>query len=203
VQGTTDFALSTEEIVPSEIAAEFEIAIRRSPFEILSESRESGPSASLELLAIPAVALWVAKRYFGAMIDEVGKDHYQHVKAALLRLVRRTTGPDREIVLTALASERSPHKVSDRHPAVLSIFASTTSGQSVKFIFEHHIGPEFQESALTALCLMMHDHYLSLADDELGRQIATANATRSHMVVLRYSVAEQCWKAVDMRGFGA
>ncbi len=61
--------------------------------DLVVESRPSnGPLAGLEWLIPTGVILFLAQGYFNGFLNEMGKDHYEVLKAGLKALRRRFSG---------------------------------------------------------------------------------------------------------------
>src|SRR5438105_566229 len=112
-----DLAVLTAESIPRQLLDDVLGDLSRSGARVVSESRASGPYASLEWLIPTAVTVFVAHRYLGTLLGEAAKDHYVVLKSALRRLVIRTTGPDREIRVHIVSS--SPAKARSTDEAVV------------------------------------------------------------------------------------
>jgi hypothetical protein len=126
--------ISYLEGLPRELAEEFVQELDGSGLRVSHESRPPEPQAGIEWLLPTAVVLFFVQNYLGVFLQKAAEDHYELLKSAIMRLVRRTTGASREIRLTYHAS--GPNKIS-ADPATFSIYVRTDSGATVKFIFEH------------------------------------------------------------------
>lgn len=110
--------------------------------------------------------MFVAHQYLGTLLQEAAKDHYPVFKRALSRLVRRTTGKDREIRLQIVTPTSAKVRTGD--PVVLSIWAKLRDGRSVSFIFEHSVPDEAVPLAVEGVLDLLINHHAERGRDELA-----------------------------------
>lgn len=170
------------ELVPADVVSEFADALRTDTVPVSIERRPNTPQAAVEWLMPTAVAVFLAKDYFGAMLQEAGKEHYHALKGALKRLVDRTTGKKRDVKITTLGTEG---KVLDAEPMVLSVYAELSKGRRAKFCFEHRLDGAQADEAVSALLRSLSQYQ--------------ADTAQSQIALEEQGVAPGDWKPILMR----
>jgi hypothetical protein len=194
-----DVGLSYSESLDPEIADEFLRAFEATPFTREAKPREDAPLAGVEWLLPTAVVLWLSEKYFGTMIQEAAKQHYPEIRAALQKLVRRTTGPKREVRAIAVVSASTPAKLGKGDPATFSIYSVLRSGQRVKFLFEHHLSEAAQAAALDAMHVLMGEHRSQPVGGRLLAEAQRAGVEGERLIVLRFVALAGEWRAWNPR----
>jgi len=129
------------------------------------------------------------------MLEEAGQSHYDSLRSAWRRLLRRTTGPDREIKSVAVVSRSSPNKITDRDPPVLSVYCALRTGQRLKFVFEHALTEENQDVAVEEMHQLMARHYRSPDGGDLVADLTIQGMANDRVVVLRFDATQSRWLA--------
>jgi hypothetical protein len=130
-----DIGIATEGEQLGLIAADFSAEASRLRPSVRSEARPSGGMyPSLEWVMPTALALFLANRYFGTLLEEAARSHYPLLKSAFRRLVKRTTGSNREVVVRVVTS--SSAKVRGADPATLSIWVTLSDSRKAAFRFD-------------------------------------------------------------------
>ena len=203
-QGNVDIGISTEGSRLSAIADEFANEVADFGLQVAAEKREDySTKASLDWVLPTAVAVWLTNKYVGTLLQEAAKDHYPKLRKAILRLARRTTGRDREVKLTVIAS--SPAKVTDPEPAVLSVWITLPDSRAVVFRFDHSLSPDELASAVGELFALVLAHSQSeTTDSVLTRAPSALPGSRSVPVVMRFNPATGNWQSwvFDTEGRG-
>ena len=194
-----DLAVSRVSFVPSEITDEFADAVRKTGLEVAEEEREPVPYASLEWLIPTAVVVFMLRidKYFEAFWSEAGKDHYQILRKALSKLVKRTTGPEKEVKLRYVAS--SEQKVSRKTPPTLSVMSATRLESRISFVFEDETPPDQQEHSVDRMLALLQEHHSDFPNDSITQQAKQINHDEKHRIVMRYGSEKKDWTIVDLR----
>lgn len=200
-----DIGIGTEGEQLALIAEDFSNEVRNLGLNVRSETRPSGElRASLEWVMPTAVALFLVNRYLGTLLEEAAKDHYPLLKAAFRRLVRRTTGKEREVTIRVVTS--SSAKVREADPATLSLWVPLRDSRKAVFRFDHSLPPEALESAVEEL----FDVILAYSRDAesvhlLARAPSLISGTDWAPVVMRFDVEQNRWRTwiVDRKGDAA
>mgnify|MGYP000667799363 CR=1 FL=1 len=140
-----------------------------------------------------------ANKYLGTLLQEAAKDHYPHLKAAVLRLVRRTTGRDRELTLKVLSS--SPAKVSGADPATFTVWVALNGSRRAVFRFDHQIQPEDLALATDSLFRLLEAHAGGGETDFLSKA-PTFSESSWAPVICRFDAELGRWQAwtIDRQG---
>jgi hypothetical protein len=189
-----DIAIVTEGEQLESIAADFSIEARRLGLIVTTETQPTGGiRAGLEWVMPTAVALFLANKYLGTLLQEAAKDHCPRLKAALLRLVRRTTGRTREVWVRVVTT--SSAKVHDSEPATLSIWVGLRDARKAVFRFDHTLSPEALASAVQGLFDLLVAHERG---DESRDFLSRASSFMPHSwapVVMRFDTDENRWRS--------
>jgi hypothetical protein len=200
-----DIGIGTEGEHLALIAADFSAEAHSLGLVVRSETRPSGGvKASLEWVMPTAVALFLANRYLGTLLEEAAKDHYPLLKAAFRRLVRRTTGKEREVFLTVVTT--SSAKVREAEPATLSVWVSLRDSRKAVFRFDHSLAPEALESAVEQLFHLL----VAYARDAegihfLNRAPSLISTSAWAPVIIRFDSDQNQWRVwiLDRKGDAA
>lgn len=200
-----DIGIGTEGEPLALIAADFAADARSLGLSVRSETRPSGGVyASLEWVMPTAVALFLANRYLGTLLEEAAKDHYPLLKAAFGKLVRRTTGKTREVSFVFVTT--SSAKVREADPATLSIWVSLRDSRKAVFRFDHSLSPEAMESAVEQLFALL----VAYGRDADGIHFlhhapSLVSASTWAPVVLRFDAEHGQWRVwtLDRKGNAA
>lgn len=177
----------------ADIATEFAAEARRSGARVhLEEKHQSGVYAGLEWVVPTAIAVFLANQYVGTLLQEAAKDHYPTLKAAFRRLVRRTTGQDREVSIKIVSAGAA--KVRDADPATLSLWVALGDSRRIVFRFDHELSPQALDAATDELFALL----LSYAPDDDAHLLARAPALVPNApwapVVLRFDETRNAWR---------
>lgn len=200
-----DIGIGTEGEQLALIGDDFAAEVRTLGLDVRSEARPSGElRASLEWVMPTAVALFFANRYLGTLLEEAAKDHYPLLKAAFRRLVRRTTGKEREISLIVVTT--SSAKVREADPVTLSVWISLRDSRKAVFRFDHALSPGAQELAVEQL----FDLVMEYARDTDGLHFldhapSLVSASAWAPVVVRFDTEQNRWRVwiLDRKGNAA
>jgi hypothetical protein len=146
--------------------------------------------AGLEWLLPTAVVVWLTNKYVGTLLQEAAKDHYPKLQAAVLRLVRRTTGRDRQVKLTVIAS--SPEKITEPDPAALSVWIPRQGSPNVIFRFDQDLSVDVLGTAVEELFAVILAHAKS---GVLSREPSAVPGSRSTPTVMRFNTVRGQWES--------
>jgi hypothetical protein len=186
-----EVGISSLELIPHAIIKDFVTELEMCGVSTASERRPQEVSAGVEWLLPTAVVVFIAQKYVGTLLQEAAKDHYPIIKTSLTKLVRRTTGKSRETFIKAIAS--SPHKIQTSEAVVLSVISPTSTGHSVKFIFEHQIDDDGIEDAVASLVQVLVEHNRDLPNDRLSQTVAGHDAGMHLPVIMRFDASKREW----------
>lgn len=112
--------LHTDLFSPSDFS-ELKVAVEKVGLSFTSVSRKAVPQAGIEWLLPTAVVAYFAKPYFDGILQEIGKDHYAAIKAALKPLWFRLLGPTSPKMVRV--GPRGPIEPASSYSLVYSIVA--------------------------------------------------------------------------------
>lgn len=120
-----DIGVATEGDALGQIGADFDAEAKALGLVVATE-HQAAPSivAGIEWVMPTAIALFLGNKYLGTLLQEAAKDHYPLLKSAILKLVRRTTGKDREVTMRVVTTSAAKFAMQiRRHSPCGSLFA--------------------------------------------------------------------------------
>ena len=95
---------------------------------------QPGPQAVLEWLVPTALVLWVGDKYFGAFLEEAGKDHYQALKLFTSKVFDKTLGRNATVTRTlrTMSGIKKPDIVFSGN---LSVMYQAADGWTARLLF--------------------------------------------------------------------
>ena len=95
---------------------------------------QPGPQAALEWLVPTALMLWAGDKYFGAFLEEAGKDNYQALKRFTSKIFEKTLGKEATVTRTirTVSGTTKPDVVFSGN---LSIMYRSVEGWTAKLLF--------------------------------------------------------------------
>ncbi len=159
-------ALIYDEQIPSELLEQFcgDIEAQSLDFQRMPRPSE-GFQASLEWLAIPAVAFFLLKPYFDGFMKEAGKDHYVILKKALAGLWSRFFSKDRGIRVVVIASP--PEKVERQYSQLFSIYVEIKNGRRVKFLIREDCSEDEYAEGIDAFLNLIDSYHSGVPSEGL------------------------------------
>jgi hypothetical protein len=186
-----DIGISSEGSALSALADDFENEVSGIGLRAVAEHREDmSMMAGLEWLLPTAVVVWLTNKYVGTLLQEAAKDHYPKLQAAILRLVRRTTGRDRQVKLTVIAS--TPEKITDSDPVALSVWIPRQGSPNVIFRFDQDLSDDELGTAVEELFAVILAHAKS---GVLSREPSAVPGSRSTPTVMRFNTVRGQWES--------
>lgn len=121
------------------------------------EHQDLGPQAFVEWLFPTAVLIWVGEKYFGAMLSEAGKDHYQVLKRGLGKLYDKAVGKGAAVIRRLRRQDGS--LVADVYfSGNLSFAYASPEGWTVKLLFPLDVSASQYERACVEFAGLIADH---------------------------------------------
>lgn len=160
----------------------------------LLEADPPGPQASLEWLASTVVAAFIAKSYFDGILKEIGKDHYQLIKASVKRLYPKlfgSTAPVISVVGTA-GKIRSARKYS----LLFSMLAEAEDGLKFKLLIEDSTSQAEYDAAVEAFVDFLDAFHRNQLTSEAISDLKVARVV-GKTVLLAYSATHGRVRPVD------
>jgi len=188
--GVPHIGIMRASALPETLSDEFLADIDAPLLKTASQTHE-GMFAGIELLMPTAVAIYITHQYFGSMISELGKDHYEVLKRAAKSLYKKTSQ-------IKLSLRGSPGKLPPSQPYSLlfSITASLNSAISIKFLLQRDIPDAQAEQAIEAFFEFID----SVADGSVSPElVARISSTRivSRTLLIAYDFEQKTIFGVD------
>jgi hypothetical protein len=117
------------------------------------EAGEDELYASLEWLVPTAIFLFVADKYFGALVQEAAKEHYPHIRAAAKRVVTKVF--ERFGALARVYASPAG-KVSTPEVHIVSFLAKDRTGRLVKFLLDDRVAVD---TAIDEIFSILEQHH--------------------------------------------
>jgi hypothetical protein len=117
------------------------------------EGGENEVYASLEWLIPTAVFIFVADKYFGALLEEAAKEHYPAIRAAAKRIVRKVF---QRFGAFAQVYAVPAGKVTKSETHIVSILAKDRTGRLIKFLLDERIPVD---TAIEEVFAILEQHY--------------------------------------------
>lgn len=175
------------------------------------EHSDLGPQAFVEWLFPTAVLIWVGEKYFGAMLAEAGKDHYQMLKRGLGRLYDKALSRGASVIRRLRRQDGS--LVADAYfSGNLSFAYASPEGWTVKLLFPLDVSASQYERACVAFAGLIADHardrsrsvleaeIQSLAEEKasiLPDEITPAHLRGSVRLLVFWNSGESCFHVPD------
>jgi len=100
------------------------------------KKRKSEIMVGLEWFMPTALTVYILKPYIEAFLQEMGKDHYQVIKKAILTGARKLVGKDKVVTINVLTSTNAPKKIIGEYSFAFSTLITLSSKYKVKFLFD-------------------------------------------------------------------
>ena len=136
----THIALLHYDKVPEELLDEFCTTLNTDSIKFESVSQpEPGLQASIEWLALPAIAVFLLKPYFKSFMKEAGKDHYYVLKRAFRALGRKLFSRDQKfrVVILPPSGEKKLEYL-----LLFAIYAAVDDDNVVKLLLRENCSEE-------------------------------------------------------------
>ena len=151
--------------------------------------------AGLEWLVPTAIVVYLAKPYFNSFLSEAGKDHYQLLRKALIKIAKRYIGKEAPVlqVMSAGGKGKVP---SGKYSLVFSVVADLGFGTAVKLLIESDLEHPQVELATTVFLGFINAMHQGQAD---LLQIQGMESVRPSggLLLVRYDQMSQRLVAVD------
>ncbi|MEQ8797984.1 MAG: hypothetical protein RJQ08_07240 [Salinisphaeraceae bacterium] len=137
--------------LPHKPIQEFAGEISHPNLEYLEDAQsEFGPYAGLEWLLPTAVVLYIGRPYFKAFLTEAGKDHYQILRTAVVKLSQKYIGKS-VAKLHSISAGGKGGGATGTYSLIYSIIIELNQGLRFKLLIEEDLSPEQVELATAAL----------------------------------------------------
>jgi len=187
-----DIFVSIAADIPDEVVSDFLEEAAASGFNQVLERREPEVFAAIEWLLPTAVMLFLGRKFIDTFAEEAAKDAYPIVKAALLRLIRRTSGPNRAIKTTYISSP--PEKAPAGPATVLTVLIIAADGRRAHFRFPPDLPDSLHSAALEGLLTAAKQFEINSPGSSPDNSMHSSWRPK----VLTFDSAAAAWREVDL-----
>lgn len=192
---TPHIAVMYTDEVPTEVISEFREQVEAEHLALAIHQRPSGGVYAIPEWFYPtALAVFIGQAYFTAFLGEMGKDHYNLLKAGLKKLWQKAVGPSAPKVYAF----GSKGKVSKDQPYSLyfAIHAEAGDGFSFKLLIQKGLSEAKYMELVEGFLSFLEDHYQGNTCQEFvekGQSIQVVGKT----ILLAYNFDSKAIEHVD------
>lgn len=159
--------------IPAEVFVEFVRTVSAEKLNLHVESREEGgPYAGLEWLIPTAVIVYLGKSYFDGFLKEMGKDHYNLLKAGLKTLREKLLGPAApEMTVISTAGKTTKNQP---YSLVYSILAEADADLRFKLLLQRGVSEREYEEILDAFLAFLAAYHAQALEPETVEKLKTS-----------------------------
>ncbi|TAA11078.1 hypothetical protein EA658_15480 [Pseudoxanthomonas winnipegensis] len=176
--------------------AEFARDLTAEGLDVRIESRpDPGAYAGVEWLLPTAVVVFLGRSYFDAFLKEAGKDHYQLVRKALMKVSRRffsKGAPQGPVIFTKGKAESDIPRFSLSY----SVMAEVGGGLRVKLLLQSDLDAELCNEAQTAFLKFLSSLYDGTLDVSAVRGLARA-VPQNNTLLIAYNYEDELLEVID------
>lgn len=176
--------------------AEFSRDLSAEGLDVRIESRpDPGAYAGIEWLLPTAVVVFLGRSYFDAFLKEAGKDHYQLLRKALMKVSKRFfskgTPQGRVIFTPGKAESEIP-----RYSLSYSVIAEVGDGLRVKLLLRSDLDAELCNEAQASFLKFLSSAYDGSLDVSSVRGLARA-VPLNNTLLLAYNHEDRLLEVID------
>jgi hypothetical protein len=192
---TPHIAVMYTDEVPSEVISEFREQVEAEHLALAINQRPSGGVYAIPEWFYPtALAVFIGQAYFTAFLGEMGKDHYNLLKAGLKKLWQKAVGPSAPQVYVF----GSKGKVSKNQPYSLyfAIHAEAGNGFSFKLLIQKGLSEDQYTKLVEGFLLFLEDHYRGNLSQEFVEKSKSIQVV-GKIILLAYNFDSKAIEQVD------
>lgn len=181
--------------VPSEVISEFREHVQAENLTLTVHRRPSGGVYAIPEWFYPtALAVFIGQAYFTAFLSEMGKDHYNLLKAGLKKLWQKAIGPS----APQMYAIGSKGKISKNQPYSLyfAIHAEAGNGFGFKLLIQKGLSEDKYTELIEGFLSFLEEYYqgnLSQEFIEKSKSIQSVGKT----ILLAYNFDSKSIEQVD------
>ena len=188
-------AISHVGSIPEEVFSDFLKAISTEGLRLDIESREDGEIyAGFEWLIPTAVIIYIGKSYFDGFLKEMGKDHYNLLKAGLKVLREKLLGP----AAPQMTVVSSAGKTTSNQPYsfVYSIMAEGNGGLRFKLLLQREVSELEYDEILNAFLGFLEAYHLQAPEAVFAANLEASRASGG-VVLLAFNLETKALEVID------
>lgn len=181
--------------IPEEVFSDFVTTISTERLRLDIESREDGRIyAGLEWLIPTAVIIYIGKSYFDGFLKEMGKDHYNLLKAGFKSLREKLLGTSApQMAVVSSAGKTRPNQP---YSLVYSIMAEGNGSLRFKLLLQREVSePEYDE-ILNAFLGFLEAYHSHAPEAEFAANLEAPRASGG-IVLLAFNLETKALEVID------
>ncbi|ANX02907.1 hypothetical protein [Immundisolibacter cernigliae] len=181
--------------IPEEVFSEFVRTIATERLKLDIESRENGEIyAGLEWLIPTAAIIYIGKSYFDGFLTEMGKDHYNLLKAGFMTLREKLLGPAApQMAVVSSAGKTSPNQP---YSLVYSIMAEGNGNLRFKLLIQREVSEREYDEILNAFLGFLEAYHSHAPEAEFAANLEVPRASGG-IVLLAFNLETKTLEAID------
>lgn len=181
--------------IPEELFSEFVRTISTERLKLDIKSREDGGIyAGLEWLIPTAVFIYIGKSYFDGFLKEMGKDHYNLLKAGFQSLREKLLGPAApQIAVVSSAGKTTPNQP---YSLVYSIMAEGNGSLRFKLLIQREVSECEYDEMLCAFIGFLEAYHSHAAEAEFAANLEAPRASGG-IVLLAFNLETKVLEVID------
>jgi hypothetical protein len=181
--------------IPEEVFSEFVRTIATERLKLDIESRENGEIyAGLEWLIPTAVIIYIGKSYFDGFLKEMGKDHYNLLKAGFVTLREKLLGPAApQMAVVSSAGKTSPNQP---YSLVYSIMAEGNGSLRFKLLIQREVSEREYDEILNAFLGFLEAYHSHAPAADFAANLEVPRASGG-IVLLAFNLETKTLEAID------
>lgn len=181
--------------IPEEIFSDFVRTISTERLRIDIESRENGGTyAGLEWLIPTAVIIYIGKSYFDGFLKEMGKDHYNLLKAGFRALREKLLGPSAPQM--AVVSSAGKTTTDQPYSLVYSIMAEGNGSLRFKLLLQREVSELEYDEILNAFLEFLETYHSHAPEAKFAANLEAPRASGG-VVLLAFNLETKALEVVD------
>lgn len=188
-------AISHIDSIPEEVFSDFVRAISTDRLRLDIESREDGGIyAGLEWLIPTAVIIYIGKSYFDGFLKEMGKDHYNLLKAGFKALREKLLGPAApQMAVVSSARKTTPNQP---YSLVYSIMAEGNGGLRFKLLLQREVSELEYDEILNAFLGFLEAYHSHAPEAAFAANLEAPRASGG-IVLLAFNLETKALEVID------
>lgn len=188
-------AIFHTDTIPEDVFSEFVRIISTERLKLEIESREDdGIYAGLEWLIPTAVIIYIGRSYFDGFLKEMGKDHYNLLKAGFKALREKLLGPAApQIAVVSNAGKTTPNQP---YSLGYSIMAEGNGSLRFKLLLQREVSEHEYDEILNAFLGFLEAYHSHAPEAEFAANLEAPRALGG-VVLLAFNLETKALEVID------